>query len=323
MSLFLTAKDAAIESLSKTSPNLSPFALIGERAYHAASKLVALKGLDASEAIQLAIGTVSAIPIVGQVFALVGPFIAASQAYELPSSEEYCQKLAELYPVAPPSGSLLGGCRECPADIFAPLYPTNWQLTDGLEAYEGQHRPWLQVDNAKPGKCCSLLGYAYILATERALRPWPLEQALSVGYPGLAVSPPTPAGLSTAIQRVRIAIGRSYSVAGKPVAGSDGGAALWLIWLDLALQLEETGALTLSVFDRRVYPRPNQWTFPDDQVCDYSAPLQDLLGSWRNTVKPNYDTGMAALGEAQAELWKLTRPKLKFSFHFPNKAKKR
>lgn len=271
-------------------------------------------------------GLASAVPVVGMFVGFatgILSFASALQAQEAARAEAHCKTFVGLRKVVA-SGSKLGGCEQCPCDIFRTT----------------------SIPGMMPMR--SMIGQALIAITE------------GEDFGELDLLPLRPSGASYAKERIelirqitgagpseqrrkqyrslRLAMENSYVEAGGP--SSSGGVEFWPPYLDMLLRDIETGVITKEYADYAIWslyiPRlgsDKYWDHPSymntatliaqDRVV-FSPKMNPrgvlylgtherrcfdpwlrssiftMADDWRNTIRPRYDEGKKALAELQA-----------------------
>lgn len=267
-----------------------------------------------SEAVAVAIGEVAgAIPVVGFFVNIVTSILsvaAASSAQRAAEARAECQAEFQRRKVIA-SGSKLGGCEQCPTDLFRP---------------RGEARER------------SLVGAALIAVTEGSLIDEDPRERVRVDRRGLdrvieyerdrydLISVASGGGVSAArrekYRTLRVAMEQAYTTATGP--STDGGVSLWPAYLDMLLRDVDEGRLNARFVDLALsavyFPKiANVQTVPSvldpvygkrgalalktpDAAC-YLPHLREmffaLVAGWRDSVRPRYDDGRRALEEIQ------------------------
>lgn len=278
----------------------------------------------------------SVVPVLGTFVGLATGFLSMANAIQAQEAERVaslCKQFVAIRKIVP-SGSKLGGCEQCPCDLFR---VTN--LPGGI---------WFRP----------VLGQALIAITEGDdfgeidLLPIRPTSASYAAERNEIIRRITSAGPDEKRRKkyraLRVAMERSYVEPGGP--SSDGGVAWWPAYLDMLLSDIENGVITKDYADLSIWglyaPRvgTGYWNHPshiptEDLVkhvqnrgreqLDKLAVLSPVLGrpagamilgakerrcldpwlresiftmaeEWRNTIRPRYDDGKRALAELEA-----------------------
>lgn len=248
---------------------------------------------------------------VGLFLELVGVLREQDQALAQKRAAD-CEQWFALRAV-PSTGSKLGGCEQCPADLFA--------RTLKLKGFHGRRfRPLLgealvavtegwQVDQ-RPEEACSTRTGKNRDSCEQVLAQaggaW-RAKALDVARrrnPAAGV----PEERRRTFARVRQAIEASYRARGDETP-SDGGVGLWPAYLDLLLREWDEGHLDRPTIELLIGSTlvdgelltSNGNTLWPCFVPALSDAVVRLIDGWRDTVRPRYDEGKKRLDELRRE----------------------
>lgn len=285
---------------------------------------------------------ISEVPMVGQAIGfLVKAISALASAISGDKSDaEYCNRFLGAFKVHP-TGSMLGGGATVPSDLFASVHhipkddywkestPEGNLLVSGITKYPSALGMALRtITTGIPADIA--------LASDSALSPdgkevkgkvavkAMLHKALAAAIHGDKMSARRRAQFESLID----AIAASHGPELKHGAKSDGGLALWPVFLDLLLAEKMSRAHVVATLAKRgkaYLPNGGQGTglhhdprFEDgvfggqstykpqgdpDRGCTsiLADQIENLLGGWKTTVHPYYSTGKEKLSEMQAK----------------------
>lgn len=306
-----------------------------------------------SQAVELA-GEVAgdladAIPIVGTIFhavlSVIGIAEGVARAHE-EQAEAFCQGFLHTFAIPSGTGSLLAGSVLVPADLFARILPCDeWHgcydaTGDYAGAGKGLQRPWL--------------GQALMRITEGDVWDWGRDinartratfghdpgarsrtnlALLTEAYEGGPWRKSHPGGRAgvakerrAQFRALRRAIEASYGPSLPLGAQSDGGAALWPVYLDLLLGEIRSGGLSAPGYmgyllthdvhwEGGSTPEVREWGWFGQQGSACYERIVDAINAlakqWENSVyHPYYGPGVAKLAELETEAAQVAREKL-------------
>ncbi|MDM7992355.1 MAG: hypothetical protein QUS11_03505, partial [Candidatus Fermentibacter sp.] len=278
-------------------------------------------------------GLASAVPVLGMFVGIATGFISwanALQAEDAAKQQAECKSFLSIRKIVP-SGSKLGGCEQCPCDLFRTVHipgliPMRSVLGQALVAItEGEDFGELNLMPTRPSDD----SYS---RNRRAL----IRQLTGAGPDDKRVKQ---------YRSLRVAMERSY-VDPDSASTSSGGVEFWTSYLDMLLRDVESGVITKQYADWSIwslYHPPvgggKYWShpryLPSEQYIgkkdSFGNPLAQfsprgnpkgflsfgtserrcfdpwlresifsMVDQWRNTVRPRYDEGKKALAEIEA-----------------------
>lgn len=316
-------------------------------------------------ATSLGLEMMDVIPYLGTIIKAIASLIsliASAKAAQEAELQEYCSLFLDRYKLPAGTGSSLAGCVLCPTDLFAAnIAPESWRggapklrcalaqvlmrITEG-SPMDVDDLNWNQaaVDLAKAArddsnltpKPANVLRAEWITMTDQRFADmatvYPIiaiREGLSY-HPGLGM----PKARTAQLRALRKAMEACYGPSLPAGAVSDGGVALWPVYLDLFLDCFTKGWLNwdycayllrcdITGSDGNAHVSETGWFGPSDSPeCNQRIVglVRGLVTQWKQSVQPYYSQGKAKMLELEQEASKIvgmkvgTQPRIKMNF---------
>lgn len=263
-----------------------------------------------------------AVPVLGAFVGLATGFLALAntlQAQEAERVANLCKQFVAIRKIVP-SGSKLGGCEQCPCDLFRVT-----TLPGGMSFRPVLGQALIAITEGEDFGELDLLPIRPTSASYSKERHELIRQLTHAGPDEKR---------RKKYKALRTAMEKSYVEPGGP--SSDGGVAWWPAYLDMLLKDVETGVITKEYADLSIWSvygpkKAEDWTHPkykpivvvvgdrllrkttrsrgslfmetDERRCLdpwLRESIFTMTEEWKNTIRPRYEDGKRALAELEA-----------------------